>query len=194
MSEPRVSIEKKEPMHYGLVLANRIFANRLATNRHLILVSCGNCPSYSSLSSLDIGSHLNSRNIKVTALGDYKFTANSLFSDKNKFIFGYGYDNSLVYSMDTLENEVKMESKYLYFELDNNVDMCTRLASETYGHVISINEASKAMVFGKVAEEIQKEEISEENLFTINTTCRKVKTPFGVSYTDFQHKRIVYLF
>jgi len=114
----------KEAIFY----AQSLFARRLASARHLVILSCGNCVSTKALKVSKLASQLEKQNIIVSSWGLYQMKfVNSDDESIGKIV---GYDESKLYYV--AENEIDSDTKSS-FKFDHNIDACKRLADKTHG-------------------------------------------------------------
>lgn len=162
-----------------MFLAGSLFTNRLAQNRHLIIVGCGNCVQYSSKAAVLLERLLSKRNIVVSSWDDYNIADPDLFGEN---IIGYGQNKVFLSQQGSLEvDEDSMES----YRFEHRLDLCTRLATKTNGNVFNINFIRKPQVFEQVAEKLAKLESKKTSQLK---TCERVETPFG-DVDDFSFKK-----
>lgn len=163
-----------------MFLAGSLFTNRLAQNRHLIIVGCGNCVQYSSKAAVLVERLLSKRNIVVSSWDDYNIVDADLF-DEN--IIGYGQNKVFLTQQGSSQVEAEPSESY---RLEHRLDLCTRLATKTNGNVFNINFIRKPQIFDQVAQILS--ESSSEYTSHLKT-CERVETPYG-DVDDFSFKRV----
>lgn len=163
-----------------MFLAGSLFTNRLAQNRHLIIVGCGNCVQYSSKAAVLVERLLSKRNIVVSSWDDYNIVDADLF-DEN--IIGYGQNKVFLAQQGSSQVEAEPSESY---RLEHRLDLCTRLATKTNGNVFNINFIRKPQIFDQVAQLLS--ESSSEYTSHLKT-CERVETPYG-DVDDFSFKRV----
>lgn len=185
ISESRTSnnLDKKD-FYKALFLAGSLFTNRLAQNRLLVIVSCGNCIDYKMLSTLKLNRKLKARNIVVSSWGAYTLTDTDGSLDSNERAIGYAHGKLFVRKVDT--NEVDTDSLSAY-RVEHNQDLCSRLAVKTKGAVFDINEIKTTKIFESTMAKLRELRPSYENTLE---KCERISTPFG-DVTDFKYKKAV---
>jgi hypothetical protein len=168
-----VSDVKKEHFYEGLFLAASQLTKRVASSRSIIIVSCGNCLPYSSLSTLKVVKKLQARNIQVGAWGDYTMVERGNQLD-DQVAFGHGKDNLFLNKKNT--NEVAVDSAEAY-SIEFDRDFCNTLAIKTNGYVFDINHLKRGRVFEEVIKQLQQEP-KKENTRTIEK-CERIRSPYG---------------
>ena len=180
--EDKSSKVSKEGLYKGLYLAGTLFTNRLAENRIIVIVSCGNCLSYSALATLRLEKLLDKRNIIISAWGDYEMSDKSgMLGDEEK-AFGYTDDNLFLYKAS--DKSVDTDSLDAY-KVEHKGDLCNRLAVKTEGSVFDIKYMRRADVFEKTLVKLQEKRTKYENKLE---KCERVDTPFG-DVDDFKYSR-----
>lgn len=184
ISQSRTSnhLDKKD-FHKALFLAGSLFTQRLAQNRLLVIVSCGNCVDYKMLATLKLSRKLKARNIVVSSWGAYNMvdTDNSL--DSNERAVGYAYGKIFVRKVDT--DEVDTDSLSAY-RVEHNQDLCSRLAIRTKGGVFDVNQIKSTKIFASTMAKLRELRPSYENTLQ---RCDRISTPFG-DVTDFKYTKV----
>lgn len=156
-----------------------MFTNRLAQNRHIIIVGCGNCIKYSSRAAILLERVLSRRNIIVSAWDEYNIEDPDLVDET---IIGYGQEKVFLTKKAATNVETDSEDSYSF---EHKIDLCSRLAVKTKGNVFNINYIRKQQIFDQVAESLsQIAPKYQEKL----STCERVDTPFG-DIDDFSYTR-----
>lgn len=170
----------KKAFYRALFLAGTIFRNRLAQNRQLVIVSCGNCVDYDMMAALKLNKILKARNVVVSAYGNYEMTDldESLGDEK---AIGYGYQKIFL-GKDSGEVEVDSLEGY---KVEHNMDLCSRLAVKTGGAVFDVNQLKNAKVFETTIAQLREVRPKFENKVS---KCERISTPFG-DMADFSYKR-----
>lgn len=169
----------KESFYRGLFLAANLLSQRVASQRKLIIVSCGNCLPYSPFASLRLSKLLNQRNIMISS---YSTSYSIVDQDTNEKLVGYGQENVFVYDSD--EKTVGAESLESY-NPEHRADLCHRLAQKTNGYVFDLNFVNEPKVFKQVVEMQQQNAPKYEQ--TIKQ-CVRLDTPFG-DFDDFIYEQ-----
>jgi hypothetical protein len=158
----------------ALVLSSHLFAQRVASQRRLIIVSCGNCLGYSLLNTLKASRYLNERNIMVTSWGKYEMSdLNNQDEASTETIIGYNADNVFLLKPDTDEVETDGADGY---KVEHKGDLCHRLALKTDGNVFDISHIKDPKLFQQVVKKL------EENKVSYKTTikrCERLDTLYG---------------
>jgi hypothetical protein len=168
----------KHAFNKAMIMAGSLLTQRLSKHRHLVFISCGNCRPY-RLDSLKYIRKLQSRNVVVSSLGDYNIKEVDSLYESDERPVAYNSKNIYLYN----DNAATMDSDYLdSYNIDHDVDMCSRLAIKTGGYVAMKDQ--KAMV-----------EIAGLLWSTPATTysykvgqCQRYNTPYG-DLTDFTYTR-----
>ncbi len=169
----------KESLYHGLFLAANLFSSRVAQQRKLIIVSCGNCVDYSPLKSIRLSKLLNQRNIVVSS---YSTSYSIVDQDSNEELVGYGRGQVFLLDSETPELELSDLDSYLP---EHKGDLCHRLAQKTNGYVFNLNKLNEEGVFAKV---IQKQLELKPNYQHTLRQCVRLDTPFG-DFDDFQYEQ-----
>jgi hypothetical protein len=161
---------EKEGLYKGLFLAGTLLTNRVAVNRRLVIVSCGNCLRYSILNTLKLEKRLEDRNIVVSSWGKYRMVDANEDEDDSSSIFGYNSDQVFNYD-DKVENELADS-----YKVEHEGDLCQRLAVKTEGNVFNIEKIREANVFRQTLRQLRE----RKPAFTSRIEkCERVDTPFG---------------
>ncbi len=97
----------KHSFMQGLDLAMHLFSERLATQRRLIIVSCGNCLDYSAIQTLKLEKLLRERSVIVSAWGDYSMVdLNRDSEDSSETIIGYSPTSVFILKNDELSTDI----------------------------------------------------------------------------------------
>ena len=180
ISEDKTLGVEKNDLYNALFLSGSLFTDRLASNRHIIIVGCGNCIKYSSRSAIILERLLSKRNIIVSAWDEYNIEEADLVDET---IIGYGQGNVFLTKKGTKNVDTDAEDSYAF---EHRLDLCSRLAVKTKGNVFNINYIRQPQIFEKVAESLaQLAPKYQQNL----STCERVETPFG-DVDDFSYTRV----
>lgn len=163
-----------------MFLAGSLFTNRLAQNRHLIIVGCGNCVQYSSRAAILLERLLSERNIVVSSWDKYDIVDTDLTGEN---IIGYGQDKVFLNQKGTSDVDTDSLESYRF---EHRLDLCTRLATKTNGNVFNIDFIRKAEIFEQVAEKLS--ELASKQRSQLKS-CERVDTPFG-DVDDFSFRRV----
>jgi len=183
ISEARTSnrVDKKD-LYKALFLAGGLFGNRLAQNRYMVIISCGNCIDYDMMATLRVHKVLSARNIVVSAWGAYDMVDTELSLDNEKAI-GYGYDK--IFLSKAQSTEVEVDSLEAY-RIEHNQDLCNRLAVKTGGAVFNVNQLKNSKIFESAINKLRDLRPAYENKLE---KCERISTPFG-DMADFAYKRV----
>lgn len=183
ISKSRISstIDKKD-LYHALFLAGSLFGRRLAANRYMVIISCGNCIDYDMLATVKISKLLKARNIIVSSWGSYTMVdrENSL---ENENCVGYGYEKVFLNKAKTTDIDVDSLSGY---RIEHNQDLCSRLAAKTSGAVFDINQLKSSKIFEATVTKLREVRPSFENKIE---KCERISTPYG-DVADFKFRRI----
>jgi len=164
---------EKDGLYKGLFLAGTLLTNRVAVNRRLVIVSCGNCLRYSILNTLKLEKRLEDRNIIVSSWGKYQMVNADEDEDDNMLIFGYNRDQ--VFTYDVKEKKVENELADS-FKIEHEGDLCQRLAVKTEGNVFNIEKIREANVFRQTLRQLKER---KQPFVSRIEKCERVDTPFG---------------
>ena len=178
MTESKSGEVHKTHFYNGLFLAANLFSNRVAQERKLIIISCGNCLSYTPLASIKLAKLLNGRNIRVSSYSTYDIKD----LDSNENVVGYGNDNVFLYNEE--ENLVETDNLDSY-KVEHQGDLCQRLAAKTDGYTFSLEYVNKAGVFEQV---VAKQQESAPSFAHSVNKCVRLDTPFG-DFEDFSYEQ-----
>lgn len=172
----------EEAFYEAIYYAQTLFSRRVASARHLIITSCGNCLPYSARTLRKLTKQLSARNIVVNSWGDYKM---SLGEDGGDEIpVGYSKNNLYVYTKGSTEiNEESLDS----YKVDHQADVCFRLAAKTYGSVLDLNQVRKDFVLKKVPEWFQ--DSRKAHTFSVKS-CELVDNRKFGDFADFKFTNI----
>ena len=175
----------EEAFYEAIYYAQTLFARRVASARHLIIISCGNCLPYNAIKVRKLSKALSARNIIVNSWGEYVMSLGDEASDDE---IGVGYNKNKLYVYTKDSNEVNEESLSSY-KVDHQSDICQRLAVRTYGSVFNINEVRKDFVLKKVPEWF--ESTRETHTFNVQS-CEIVDHRKYADFADFKFTDIVH--
>ncbi len=175
----------EEAFYEAIYYAQTLFARRVASARHLIIISCGNCLPYNAIKVSKLSKALSARNIVVNSWGEYVM---SLGADASDDEIGVGYNENKLYIYTKESKEVNEESLSSY-KVDHQADTCQRLAVRTHGSVFNINEVRKDFVLKKVPEWF--ESSRETHSFKVQS-CEIVDDRKYGDFTDFKFTDIVH--
>ena len=164
---------EKDGLYKGLFLAGTLLTNRVAVNRRLVIVSCGNCLRYSVLNTLKLEKRLEDRNIIVSSWGKYQMANVDEDEDDDMLIFGY--NNDQVFTYDVKDKKVESELADSY-KIEHDGDLCQRLAVKTEGNVFNIEKIREANVFRQTLRQLKERETPFVSRIE---KCERVDTPFG---------------
>lgn len=172
----------KEDLYKALFLAGTLFSNRLAQNRYMVIISCGNCIDYDMFSTVKLYHMLRARNIVVSAWGAYNMvdTENSL---GNENAIGYAHEKIFLNKVSTTEVDVDSLEGY---RIEHNQDLCNRLAVRTKGAVFNIEQLKNPKIFEAAISKLREIRPNYENKLE---KCERISTPFG-DVADFRYKRV----
>jgi len=158
----------------ALLLSSHLFAQRVATQRRLIIVSCGNCLDYSLIHTLRASRYLNERNIIVTSWGKYDMKdLNNQDEASTETIIGYNADNVFLHKSEN--DEVDSDGADAY-KVEHNGDLCHRLALKTDGNVFDINYIKDPKVLQQVVKKLEETKV---NFKTTINRCERIDTSYG---------------
>lgn len=168
----------KSAFDKALFLAGSLFTERLAKNRQLIFLSCGNCLPY-KFNSLKYTKILNQRNVVVHSFGTYGIK--NYDSDENEILYAYNKNKNKVFLYDNEEDS--FYDDYLdSYSINHNMDMCAKLATKTDGLVVDM----------RIETLIKSTEIAlnhSQNKYSYKLgRCQKLETKYG-DLTDFDYKK-----
>lgn len=168
---------EEDALKEAIFYAQSLFARRLASARHLVILSCGNCVSAKSMEVSKIASQLEKQNIIVSSWGLYQMRfVNSDDESIGKIV---GYDESKLYYI--AESDVDSDSRSS-FKFDHNIDACQRLADKTHGTVFNIRNLRNAKVMETIVKSFKKTE--KHHTFNVKS-CHLVNNQIG-TYADFK--------
>ena len=165
----------------ALFYAQTLFAKRVASARHLIIVSCGNCLPHNSKFITKLSKELEARNVIVSSWGDY----NIKFDGEKDNVIGYN-SKDYFYSTDD-KNELNI-GRIGASRVEHENDMCHRLALRTHGSVFNLREVRKTSVLDKLPELVQRS--SQRFSFSIKS-CQLVQNKKFSDFADFKFDREV---
>lgn len=173
-------IDKKD-LYKAFFMAGSLFGNRLAANRFMVIISCGNCIDYDMMATLKLSKVLKARNIVVSSWGDYKMhdLDGSL---ENEHAVGYGYNKIFLNKDQTSDVDVDSLEGY---RVEHNQDLCGRLAAKTKGAVFDINQLKDSKIFQATITKLRQVRPTFDHKID---RCERVSTPMG-DMADFNFKR-----
>lgn len=172
----------KEDLYRALFLAGGLFSNRLAQNRNMIIISCGNCVDYKMLATLKLHKLLRARNIVVSSWGAYDMRDRdgSLESDET----AVGYAHGKIFLKKAGQVDVDSAAGY---RVEHNLDLCSRIAVKTKGAVFNVNELKSASVFEQTIKKLREIRPNYDNQLE---RCERISTPFG-DIADVHYRRVL---
>lgn len=167
----------KHAFNKAMIMAGSVFTERLSQHRHLVFLSCGNCRPYRLDSSKYIRK-LQSRNIVVSSIGDYDIKEVDSYESDERPI---AYNSKTIFLFD--EENQTMDSDYLEsYNIDHDVDMCSRLAIKTGGYVAKKDNKAMSEIAGLIWK-------TPATTYSYKVgQCQKFSTPYG-DLTDFAYTR-----
>ena len=168
----------KSAFEKALVLAGSIFTQRLAQNRVIVFLSCGNCLPY-KLNSFKYAKILAKRNVVVHSVGLYNIK--NLDEDEDSEEIPFAYNKNKLYLYNKEENS--FDNDYLdSYSINHRMDLCAKLAVKSEGMVVDANEKTLA----KGAELVFENKL---NKFSYKLgKCQKIDSSYG-DLTDFSYTR-----
>jgi len=164
--------EVTEKSFYGALFRAAELLRTAGGNRHIQIVSCGNCLPYSSLMAWKIGKILNKLNIVVHAFGDYTIRDSFDLSDDSFSTVFYTKKQAFV----KYEGESGVEvDDVAGYRFQHSADMCTRLAQKTDGSIADIKLAVEPDTLMSVYSQLK----WDEKPRGVARYCKRYETPFG---------------
>jgi hypothetical protein len=169
----------------GIFYAQSLFARRVASSRHLVFLSCGNCLKYKFGLVNRLARELKKSNIVVSSFGDYniKLVDDDDDADSSQQVVGYNEEDIFFYK--PADNEMESDSKK-EFKFEHESDVCHRLAVRSHGAVYNLKSLKNAAVFKNVAESFKK--FNEEHTVSLKS-CEVSRSKWG-SYADFSFSNV----
>ena len=168
----------KEHFNEGLFLAASLFSKRLAQSRHLIIRSCGNCPSYTIPDALIYSRILKSANWIVHSYGDYEM------SNPDTDDVTFGYDHKKAYHYNAGSDSANSDS-LVNNQIEHEADLCSRIAVKTDGSVFNIKSLRQLKALALASDSLQ--DLSNDYSNSLKQ-CEKADTEFG-DIIDFSYSR-----
>jgi hypothetical protein len=178
------SIPNEWAFEKAIFYAKSLFARRIASSRHLVILSCGNCLKYKFSLVNRLAREMRNSNIVVSSFGDYNIKlVNEEENDASQKIVGYNHEDIFFYRPG--DNEVESDEKK-QFDFEHESDVCHRLAVRSHGAVYNLKSLNNAAVFKNVAESFKK--FNDEHTVSLKS-CDIAQSKFG-AYADFKFSNV----